>query len=506
MNNPGTEGEDPDESLGIAGTGKNGGKGGMFLTKVLVPPESGSGAAPAGENVADGDKWSSAGYFSNEKQQMMSSNSGASTSTSDFSGANNPTLLTSSNSAGNGKNETGSSTTSPAKSKNIPSCAPCAAARHSARPTKDQRQQEQEEDSHSHSSRQSASTLVWDIPFVSDPGREVAKLLGLLDQAETRAEAELPLPVRGVYLLDPYAYTKMIMVYPISNGRNLDEILRTLDSLLLTTSCPFVGTPAGWDRGDRVVLMPGVTPEIAAEDLAITGLRPAQVNSIEDTQLLDTEFGPQLVAGDGNTSDGVALGFGIQDGDRGERDGGKARGAAPLKVIRENAEEKYDSDICSGGGGLLRGAGGASVVSRSSSQRSGLKRSPFVNPPDVLPYLYFGDMPSLALDGTKRSAQLAMAYHAVVPGTEQAEAFEKMRQQSGQSLDSNENDSSKTSRSGGEKDEQREMVTWREKVDGYLSAKALVRLEEQHKKKSGMKSKKKRGREQKDKEQERERE
>ncbi|CAD7941957.1 unnamed protein product [Amoebophrya sp. A120] len=115
------------------------------------------------------------------------------------------------------------------------------------------------------------------VPIVADPERHIARQLGMLDNNDVKKASEFPRPVRGMYLIDPHGIVKMIINLPIMTGRDLREPLRVLDASRLVHACPFVGTPARWHKGGRVVLMPGVSPDIAAEDLKLRHIRVAQV-------------------------------------------------------------------------------------------------------------------------------------------------------------------------------------------------------------------------------------
>ena len=120
-------------------------------------------------------------------------------------------------------------------------------------------------------------------PFVSDAGQRISQQLGFLDPADYRESLDsVAVPVRGSYLLDPDFIVRSFSVYPISNGRCVDETLRMLDSLQLTTACPFVGTPASWHKGERVVLMPGVDTELATETLGFTNVNAAEICEEEE--------------------------------------------------------------------------------------------------------------------------------------------------------------------------------------------------------------------------------
>jgi thioredoxin-dependent peroxiredoxin len=71
--------------------------------------------------------------------------------------------------------------------------------------------------------------------------------------------------VRNVFVIGPDKTIKLILVYPMTTGRNFDEILRVIDSLQLTANHK-VATPANWQQGDDVIIAGSVSDE-AAKDL-----------------------------------------------------------------------------------------------------------------------------------------------------------------------------------------------------------------------------------------------
>jgi thioredoxin-dependent peroxiredoxin len=71
--------------------------------------------------------------------------------------------------------------------------------------------------------------------------------------------------VRNVFVIGPDKTIKLILVYPMTTGRNFDEILRVIDSLQLTANYK-VATPANWQQGDDVIIAGSVSDE-AAKDL-----------------------------------------------------------------------------------------------------------------------------------------------------------------------------------------------------------------------------------------------
>ena len=97
-------------------------------------------------------------------------------------------------------------------------------------------------------------------PLIGDPDFAVAKLYGMLDEPATSARAV----VRNVFVIGPDKTIQLTTAYPISAGRNFDEILRVIDSLQLTADYS-VATPANWTPGQDVVIPPTVSDEAAWE-------------------------------------------------------------------------------------------------------------------------------------------------------------------------------------------------------------------------------------------------
>ena len=94
-------------------------------------------------------------------------------------------------------------------------------------------------------------------PIIADDDFEVAKAYGMLP-ADTSGEAKPRTPadnqtVRNVFVIGPDKKIKLILVYPMTTGRNFDEVLRVLDSLQLTAKHK-VATPAQWQQGDDVII------------------------------------------------------------------------------------------------------------------------------------------------------------------------------------------------------------------------------------------------------------
>ncbi|HEX5206607.1 MAG TPA: peroxiredoxin [Steroidobacteraceae bacterium] len=94
-------------------------------------------------------------------------------------------------------------------------------------------------------------------PMIGDPELKVAKLYDMLP-AETTGEAKGRSPndnatVRSVFLVGPDKKIKLVLTYPMSVGRNFDEVLRALDALQLNAKHS-VATPVNWKRGDDVII------------------------------------------------------------------------------------------------------------------------------------------------------------------------------------------------------------------------------------------------------------
>ena len=105
-------------------------------------------------------------------------------------------------------------------------------------------------------------------PMIGDPELNVAKLFGMLpaaagDTSEGRTAADNQ-TVRNVYVIAPDKSVKLMISYPMSTGRNFDEVLRVLDSIQLTAKHQ-VATPVNWKNGDDVIIVPAVSDEAAKE-------------------------------------------------------------------------------------------------------------------------------------------------------------------------------------------------------------------------------------------------
>ena len=105
-------------------------------------------------------------------------------------------------------------------------------------------------------------------PLIGDSELKVAKAYGMLPAAAgSSSEGRTAVDnqtVRNVFIVGPDRKIKLILVYPMSTGRNFDEILRVLDSMQLTARHQ-VATPVNWRQGEDVIIVPAVPDEKARE-------------------------------------------------------------------------------------------------------------------------------------------------------------------------------------------------------------------------------------------------
>ena len=102
-------------------------------------------------------------------------------------------------------------------------------------------------------------------PMIGDADLHVAKLYNMLPADEVGADGRTALnnaTVRSVFVIGPDKKIKLMMTYPMTTGRNFDEILRVLDSMQLTAAHK-VATPANWKSGDDVIIATSVSDEEA---------------------------------------------------------------------------------------------------------------------------------------------------------------------------------------------------------------------------------------------------
>ncbi|MEO4040122.1 peroxiredoxin [Hoeflea sp. CAU 1731] len=104
------------------------------------------------------------------------------------------------------------------------------------------------------------------FPMIGDPELKVAKLYGMLpaeegSTSEGRTAADNQ-TVRTVFIIGPDKKIKLMLIYPMTTGRNFNEILRVIDSMQLTAAHK-VATPANWEHGEDVIIVPAVSDEEA---------------------------------------------------------------------------------------------------------------------------------------------------------------------------------------------------------------------------------------------------
>jgi len=105
-------------------------------------------------------------------------------------------------------------------------------------------------------------------PIIGDDDFNVATLYGMLPAGTTGEPTERTpaqnQTVRNVFVIGPDKQVKLVLVYPMSTGRNFDEVLRVIDSLQLTANHK-VSTPAQWQQGDDVIISGSVSDDQAKE-------------------------------------------------------------------------------------------------------------------------------------------------------------------------------------------------------------------------------------------------
>ena len=103
-------------------------------------------------------------------------------------------------------------------------------------------------------------------PMIGDPDLKISKLYGMLPASVAgTSEGRTPADnqtVRNVFVIGPDKKIKLILVYPMTTGRNFDEVLRVIDSMQLTSKHR-VATPVNWKHGDEVIIAGSVTDEEA---------------------------------------------------------------------------------------------------------------------------------------------------------------------------------------------------------------------------------------------------
>jgi alkyl hydroperoxide reductase subunit AhpC len=105
-------------------------------------------------------------------------------------------------------------------------------------------------------------------PMIGDPDLTISKAWGMLPAAAngdaSQRSASDNQTVRNVFVIGPDKKIKLILVYPMTTGRNFDEVLRVVDSLQLTEKHK-VATPVNWQQGEDVIIAGSVTDDAARE-------------------------------------------------------------------------------------------------------------------------------------------------------------------------------------------------------------------------------------------------
>lgn len=104
------------------------------------------------------------------------------------------------------------------------------------------------------------------FPIIADLDTKVAQKYGMIHPGESST-----VTVRAVFVIDPNRKVRAMIYYPLANGRNLDEVVRLVDSLQ-TSDANGIATPADWKPGDRVIVPPAQTIEAIKERLKRTDM------------------------------------------------------------------------------------------------------------------------------------------------------------------------------------------------------------------------------------------
>ncbi len=102
-------------------------------------------------------------------------------------------------------------------------------------------------------------------PLIADENLNIAKLYNMLPADEEPSKSRTAMTnatVRSVFLIDPEKKIRMMLTYPMTTGRNFEEIIRVLDSVQLTSKHK-VATPANWKKNDKVIIVPAVSDDDA---------------------------------------------------------------------------------------------------------------------------------------------------------------------------------------------------------------------------------------------------
>ena len=104
-------------------------------------------------------------------------------------------------------------------------------------------------------------------PLIADENLNIAKLYNMLPAEEKPDKSRTAITnatVRSVFLIDPDKKIRMMLTYPMTTGRNFEEILRVLDSVQLTSKHK-VATPANWKKNEKVIIVPAVSDDDARD-------------------------------------------------------------------------------------------------------------------------------------------------------------------------------------------------------------------------------------------------
>jgi peroxiredoxin 2/4 len=99
------------------------------------------------------------------------------------------------------------------------------------------------------------------FPIIADLNKDVSTVFGMVHPGQSKTET-----VRAVFIIDPNQIVRLILYYPLSTGRNMDEILRVIDALQ-TADANKCATPANWRPGEMVIVPPPQTQEMAEDRL-----------------------------------------------------------------------------------------------------------------------------------------------------------------------------------------------------------------------------------------------
>ena len=105
-----------------------------------------------------------------------------------------------------------------------------------------------------------------DFPVIADLSKDVATKFGMIHPGQSDTATS-----RCVFIMDPEGVVRAMIYYPLSTGRNMDEILRTIQALQ-ATDANGVATPANWRPGDQVIVPPPATQKAAEERVKTPGL------------------------------------------------------------------------------------------------------------------------------------------------------------------------------------------------------------------------------------------